>query len=129
MTIDAVAAIGQSLSTGTQEPSGFSINTAPNQADVDLFQSSFNQASNGAMSLDGNGISGFLSEKLNQYTSSFGELSLMNNKNLLAAAANPTPMNILEANRTLSEFSLKGQLMAKTISQGVRALDKLTTLQ
>lgn len=129
MSIEAVSAIGKSLSAGTPEPSGSSIHAVQNQADVDFFQSSFNQASNGSTSLEGNGISGFLSEKLNQYTSSFGELSLMNNKNLLTAASNPTPMNILEANRTLSEFSLKGQLMAKTISQGVRALDKLTTLQ
>ena len=128
MTIEAVSAIGKDLSSGTLEPSGFSINTTPNQADINFFQSSLTQTSR-STAIEGSGISGFLSEKLNQYTSSFGELSLTNNKNLLNAAANPTPMSILEANRTLSEFSLKGQLMAKTISQGVRAIDKLTNLQ
>ena len=100
------------------------LTSEPEQADVDFFNAALGQAAQPSKAL-AQGMIGPLGAQLD----AVNKLSEKANKALKTASGSLNPLDMVNMNRSLSEYYLQSALTAKVVSKSAQSLDKLTNMQ
>lgn len=97
---------------------------APDMMDINLFNSELATTSRDAPSATHNAF-----HDMPSYLDTFQKSSESFNSSLLKVSKDPTASNMIESMHEVSNFDLQARLMTKIVSSGVKAVDKLTSMQ
>lgn len=126
MSIDRIQGVGVAAESSSPQAVSPATQQAPERADVQWFSAAIQPSTQGA---GDNNVAERIVGQLSGSSEHLQRLSDQADRALRKASSSSDPMDVVQANRSLSSFYLESLLTTKLISKGTQAVEKLTNLQ